>query len=217
MKRFLAVHIPLFPEGHDPQAQLPCQPPRCSINANPNPGACCGSRLGSAGLNKQQSSHAGTRHGAQQKGCAHTAGERFKCFLQVTSKRKMLLKQGRNCPRSVTSLLASTAHGDFDGCGTAESRGAELYSSPPHNPLLPTMNLGLGNRVLLLESQPQTAECFGKLTRASAWAAASSLMQQCSQRLPAKRVEEGRGGGALNLAANFQSARSLGRLCDSCD
>lgn len=79
------------------------------------------------------------------------------------------------------------------------------------------MNLRLGNRVLRLESQSQTAECFGKLTRASAWEAASSLMQQRSQRLTAKHVEEGRGGGALNLAASFQSAHSLGRLCDSCD
>lgn len=92
-----------------------------------------------------------------------------------------------------------------------------FYSSPPHKPLLPTMNLRLGNRVLRLESQSQTAECFGKLTRASAWEAASSLMQQRSQRLTAKHVEEGRGGGALNLAASFQSAHSLGRLCDSCD
>lgn len=92
-----------------------------------------------------------------------------------------------------------------------------LYSSPPRKPLLPTMNLRLGNRVLRLESQSQTAERFGKLTRASAWETASSLMQQRSQRLTAKHVEEGRGGGALNLAANFQSAHSLGRLCDSCD
>lgn len=45
----------------------------------------------------------------------------------------MLLNQGRNCPRSVTSLLASSAHGDFDGCGTDKSRGAEralLQPSP---------------------------------------------------------------------------------------
>jgi len=92
-----------------------------------------------------------------------------------------------------------------------------LYSNPPRKPLLPTMNLRLGNRVLSLESQSQTAERFGKLTRASAWETASSLMQQRSQKLTAKHVEEGRGGGALNLAANFQSAHSLGRLCDSCD
>lgn len=87
-----------------------------------------------------------------------------------------------------------------------------FYSNHPHKPLLPTMNLRLGNRVLCLESQSQTAECFGKLTRASPWETASPLMQQCSQRLTAKHVEEGRSGGALNLAANFQSAHSLRRL-----
>lgn len=104
--------------------------------------------------------------------------------------------------------------------GTAEKCHVELsafYSNPPHKPLLPTRNLRLGNRVLRLESQPQTAECFGKLTRASAWETASPLMQQRSERLTEKHVEEGRGGGALNLAANFQSAHLLRRLCDSCD
>jgi len=98
----------------------------------------------------------------------------------------------------------------MDAAQTSHVELSTFYSSP----LLPTMNLGLGNRALRLEPQSQTAECFGKLTRAWAWEAASSLMQQ---RPPAKRVEEGRGGGALHLAANFQSVRSLRRLCDSCD
>lgn len=92
-----------------------------------------------------------------------------------------------------------------------------FHSSPPRKPPLPTMNPSLGNRAVRLEPQPQTAERFGKLTRALAWETASSLMQQRSQSLTAKHVEEGRSGGALNLAANFQSAPSLGRLCDSCD
>lgn len=87
---------------------------------------------------------------------------------------------------------------------------SRFYSNLPHKPLLPTMNLRLGNRVLRLESQSQTAECFGKLTRALAWETASSLMQQRSQSLTAKHVEEGRSGGALNLAAKFQSARCSG-------
>lgn len=42
-------------------------------------------------------------------------------------------------------------------------------------------------------------------------------MQQRSQRLTARHVGEGKGGGACNLAANFQSTHSLRWLHDSCD
>lgn len=173
---------------------------------------------GSCVQNKQQSPHTGASRSILQNRHANAAGECFEYFLGIIAKRKKLLKQGRNCPISVTSLLASSADGGFVGCGAEKSvEMSAFYSNPPRKPLLPTVNLRLGNRVLRLESQSQTAECFGKLTRALAWETASSLMQQRSQSLTAKHVEEGRSGGALNLAANLQSAHSLGRLCDSCD
>lgn len=94
-------------------------------------GSCKVTVDGSCVLNKQQSPHAGASHSILQNRHANTAGECFEYFLGVITERKKLLKQGRNCPFSVTSLLASSAHGDFDGCGAEKSRGDERVLLQP--------------------------------------------------------------------------------------
>lgn len=88
-------------------------------------GSCKAPVDGSCVLNKQQSPHTGAIHSTLQNRHANTAGECFEYFLGVITKRKKLLKQGGNWPFSVTSLLASPAQGDFDGCGAEESHGDE--------------------------------------------------------------------------------------------
>lgn len=86
---------------------------------------------GSCVLNKQQSPHTGASHSTLQNWHTNTAGECFEYFIGVITKRKKPLKQGRNCPFSVTSLLASSAPGDFDGCGAEKSRGDEQVLLQP--------------------------------------------------------------------------------------
>lgn len=86
---------------------------------------------GSCVQNKQQSPHTGASRSILQNRHANAAGECFEYFLGIIAKRKKLLKQGRNCPISVTSLLASSADGGFVGCDAEKSvEMSTFYSNP---------------------------------------------------------------------------------------
>lgn len=116
---------------------------------------------GSCALNKQQSPHTGASHSILQNWHTNTAGECFEYFLGVITKRKKLLKQGRNCPFSVTSLQALLTGTLMDVLHRSHVEMNPLYSNPPHQPLLPTMSLRLGNRVLVWRHSPRQLNALG--------------------------------------------------------